>query len=73
LRASRKSILDTLRITALDKVFTVVESAPAPGPVSPVPRVARKANVGNRGRFVASIAAGAVAAASLLGPRRDPD
>ena len=67
LRASRKSILDTLRITALDKVFAVTESFSTPLPRVAAPRSRIKAAVPSHGRLVASVAAGAFAAASLLG------
>jgi len=38
LQASRANILDTLRITALDKVFTIVTDTAEPAPVTPQPR-----------------------------------
>jgi anti-anti-sigma regulatory factor len=66
LRASRKSLLDTLRITALDKVFTIVAAEQRPAPESPK---RRRPGSAQRGRFVASLAAGAFALTSLLGTR----
>jgi anti-anti-sigma regulatory factor len=61
LRASRTSILDTLRLTALDKVFTVVTVAPAAQPVAKAPAAKR-----GFGRRVASlIALGALGAFAL--------
>ena len=63
LRASRQNILDTLRITALDKVFSVSKAAPRSTAVTS--RV--KPAPARRGRLVASVAAGAFAAASLIG------
>jgi anti-anti-sigma regulatory factor len=66
LRASRKSILDTLRITALDKVFTISEPSARRVPAAPLPP---RKTAQRRGRLVASVAAGAFAAASLIGSR----
>jgi anti-sigma B factor antagonist len=67
LRASRKSLLDTLRITALDKVFTIAAPAERPSPAAPV----KPSRTGGRGagRFVAALAAAAFALGSLLGTR----
>ncbi len=62
LRAGRKSILDTLRITALDKVFTIVVSQQRAIPKPTKNRL--KAN-----RFVAALAAGVFALSALLGTR----
>lgn len=61
LRAGRRRILETLRITALDKVFTidVVEERSVP-----LPAKAARPKVG---RFVAAFAAGALALSALLG------
>jgi anti-anti-sigma factor len=64
LRAHRQSLLDTLRITGLDQVFTVTE--PGATPVR-VPAVARAGARLRAGRLVASLATGAFAATSLLG------
>jgi anti-anti-sigma factor len=61
LRAGRKRILDTLRVTALDKVFTIdviEERTPAR------PAKSARAKVG---RFVAALATGAFALSALLG------
>jgi len=71
LRASRTSLLDTLRITALDKVFTVTAAGerPAPPPATSVRRSGRH----GRGRFVAALAAGAFALGSLLADRASAD
>jgi hypothetical protein len=67
LRATRKSILDTLRITALDKVFTIVSTdEPAAVPAPPPPLRATRAK---NNRAVATILAAAFAFASVLGPR----
>jgi anti-anti-sigma factor len=63
LRASRKSLLDTLRITALDKVFVISAAGERPAP-PPARRPGRGA-----GRFVAGLAAAAFALGSLLGTR----
>jgi anti-anti-sigma factor len=53
LQATRQSILDTLRITALDKVFTIVSAAQA----EPEPAPARKGvKVRRAGRAVAAFA-----------------
>ena len=65
LRASRQRILDTLRITALDQVFTVVAHEGAPAPVVvrvPVPR----SHVKSR-RIAAFVAA--LLACAFAGPR----
>ena len=62
LRASRTNILDTLRITALDKVFTIVVSEPGPA-LAPKNLVAPK----RRARHVAALAI--ASAISLLGGR----
>lgn len=66
LGASRKSLLDTLRITALDKVFTIVaaEERPAAGPAGAAPGRLRSS-----GRIVAAFAAAAFALGSLFGAR----
>ncbi len=63
LGASRKSLLDTLRITALDKVFTIVaaEQRPAAG--------AAPGRLRSSGRIVAAFAAAAFALGSLFGAR----
>ncbi len=65
LRASRPHLLDSLRITALDKVFTIVA---ADGAAMPVP-VKRPAVLRHGGKFVAALAAGAFALGSLLATR----
>ncbi len=58
LRAGRAGILDTLRITALDKVFTVVTSGSAgPAPAAKPPKASRLAK-----RYVAALLAGALLA-----------
>jgi ABC-type transporter Mla MlaB component len=66
LRATRQSILDTLRVTALDKVFTIVSTdGPPPVPAPPLPLRAR----GMRGgRAVAILLSAVFTAASVLGP-----
>jgi anti-anti-sigma regulatory factor len=56
LRAGRKSILETLHTTALDRVFTIV----TPGGVAPPPKTAPAKP---RRRFVATLAAAFLAAA----------
>ncbi len=69
LRATRKSILDTLRITALDKVFTIV-SADAALPLPAPPAPSRRRIGGSRAvaMILASVfAAGSVAGASASG------
>lgn len=68
LRASRTSLLDTLRITALDKVFTVTAASERPVPPVVAASVRRSGRHG-RGRFVAALAAGAFALGSLLADR----
>jgi anti-anti-sigma factor len=66
LRATRKSILDTLRITALDKVFTIVSSDATPHvPAPPLPIGARSRS---RGRAVAAVLGAMFVAASVFGP-----
>lgn len=64
LRAHRQSLLDTLRITGLDRVFTVTEPGANSARVAAVPRTGARARAG---RLVASLATGAFAATSLLG------
>jgi anti-anti-sigma regulatory factor len=68
LRASRTSLLDTLRITALDKVFAVSAAGERPEP-PPAATSARRSGRHGRGRFVAALAAGAFALGSLLTTR----
>jgi anti-anti-sigma regulatory factor len=65
LRANRKNLLETLRITALDKVFTIVAADERPIPEAKP----RRAGAAHRGRFVASFAAAGFALASLFGTR----
>jgi anti-anti-sigma regulatory factor len=72
LRASRTSLLDTLRITALDKVFTVSAASERPVPPPSAARARRSGRHG-RGRFVAALAAGAFALGSLLSNRASAD
>lgn len=62
LRASQPRLLDSLRITALDKVFTIAASDGGCG--IPVPK--RRSG---RGKIVASFLAGIFALGSLGGPR----
>jgi anti-anti-sigma regulatory factor len=62
LRAGRTKILDTLRITALDKVFTIVVSEPAPAVAKRIAAPPRRA------RHVAALAV--LGALSLLGGNR---
>jgi anti-anti-sigma regulatory factor len=67
LRASRQPILETLRITALDRVFTIVMPIAALAerrPPGPSPARRRK-----RSRFVASIALGLTVLAGASGNR----
>ena len=65
LGVSRKSILDTLHITALDKVFTIVSTVATPRPPQPAPR--RKSTKPARtGRAVAAFAGALFAVASIL-------
>lgn len=61
LRAGRKSILETLRITALDKVFTIVATE-----TQAAPRASTRA-VTKVGRIVAALAAGLFGFGALLG------
>jgi anti-anti-sigma factor len=72
LQASRTSLLDTLRITALDKVFTVTAASERPVPPPSAATVRRSGRHG-RGRFVAALAAGAFALGSLLTNRASAD
>jgi anti-sigma B factor antagonist len=62
--ASRKSILDTLHITALDKVFTIVSTV-APAAPPPAPR-RKSAKPAGTGRAVAAFAGALFAIASFL-------
>ncbi len=74
LRASRTSLLETLRITALDKVFTVTAAGERPvPPATPGAASGRRGSRHGRGRFVAALAAGAFAFGSLLANRASAD
>jgi anti-anti-sigma factor len=64
LQASRANILDTLRITALDKVFTIVTDTEAPAPVAPERRGAAPKR---RTRHAAALVLGGIV--SLCGMR----
>ncbi len=63
LRANRKGILDTLRITALDKVFTIA-AAPDPG-ATPAVQPAKLRGAARGGRFVAAFVAALAGVAGL--------
>jgi anti-anti-sigma regulatory factor len=65
LRVGRKNLLETLRITALDRVFPIVTPLEAAGPLAP------RSLRGVRVRSVASLAVGIAVVAALCGTRVD--
>jgi len=63
LRATRQGILDTLRVTGLDQVFTIVSNVAAPLPAPPARATAAKRP---KSRRAAALLAGAVFAAAAI-------
>jgi anti-anti-sigma regulatory factor len=68
LRVSRRPLIETLRVTGLDQVFTLVTPLPVAPPA--VPRSAvRPAGPRKRGRFVSVLVAGLAACSAIAGGR----